>query len=59
MQENNQNKIIHKGKSLSKGFTIVHNIVILDERITHQARFLYQLLLMFSWLKGSCFPGAR
>ncbi|MBN1971095.1 MAG: helix-turn-helix domain-containing protein [Candidatus Delongbacteria bacterium] len=57
MWKDNQSKIIHKDKSLSKGFTIVHNIVLLDERISYQARFLYQLLLMFSWLKGSCFPG--
>ena len=33
------------------------NIVMLDERLSFQARFLYQLMLMFSWLKGNCFPG--
>lgn len=57
MKRNKQSKIIHKDKSLSKGFTIIHNIVLLDTRLSHHARFVYQLLLMFSWLKGSCFPG--
>jgi hypothetical protein len=33
------------------------NIVMLDEKLSFQARFLYQLMLMFSWLKGNCFPG--
>lgn len=57
MQENNQSKIIHKDKSLSKGFTMIHNVVLLDESISYQARFLFLLLLMFSWRKDSCFLG--
>lgn len=54
---NSKSKIIHKDATLKKGFTIMPNIVMLDERLSFQARFLYQLMLMFSWLKGNCFPG--
>lgn len=54
---NSKSKIIHKDATLKKGFTIMPNIVMLDENLSFQARFLYQLMLMFSWLKGNCFPG--
>lgn len=40
-----------------EGFTQMPNVVLVDARLSVQARFMYVLLRKFAWQKEACWPG--
>ena len=57
METQDPGQVIHGDWIQQQGFTQRENVVLGDKNLSVQARFLYTLLKMFAWQKGSAFPG--
>jgi len=56
MGKNDYIEVKHENQNRAKGFTMVDNIVLDDNEISVQARFLYAQLLKYAFNKEKCFP---
>jgi DNA-binding transcriptional ArsR family regulator len=49
--------VIHRDETTQSGFTQIPNNILLDPRLTCQARLCYAILKSYAWQKDNSFPG--
>lgn len=56
-EQHDPGQVLHSDWVQQQGFTQTENVVLRDKDLSVQARFLYSLLKMYAWQKGSAYPG--